>query len=252
MRLTLRYLLTLSLFISSVSSALAESDYQLTLTELSVSETRQDGKPWDLGVGKGKQPDLYASVSVNGGYVLQRAFAKDSATVTPQAKSKSFDFKDNMLVNVVIYDKDMSSDDLIGSLHFKISEDDLNQTLTYQGGLINKVSFTLSLTRAGREARARRVAEAEAAAAKQAAQSAEAKAAVADQEAHSAKTQAEEAKRNAERAQERATQEAQARAEAEEKANKAKRANQKLKTSIEKVKEAQAELDKAIKSTEEP
>lgn len=159
------------------SVSFAERDYVLTITEVSVKATRANGKSWDLGIGESKQPDLYASVAVNGSYVLQESFEKNRVTVSPQAQSESFDLTQATLVNVVIYDKDMNKDDLIGSLHFTLSPDDVGQSVSYGEGLIKSVKLKLSLTRAGREARKRRRAEARAAAEAKAKLKAEQKAA---------------------------------------------------------------------------
>ena len=236
--------LTLSLLTLLLSAQVyAEGDYQLTITEVSVAPKNPDGKPWDLAMGKGKMPDLFASVAVNGAYVLQQSFAKDSLTVTPGAQSKSFNFDDQALVNVIVYDKDMSEDDLIGSIHFKVTPNDLGKTLTHQQGFVKSVKVKLTLTRAGEEARARKRAEAEAKAAKQAAESAEARAVAEAEAKRKAESEAEAAKQAAESAEAKAATEA-------DKARKAREAKERIEKGIQKVKEAQMELNKAIKETE--
>ena len=176
-------LIIASLLTTRMSSARAEGYYKLTLTHLSVNEQRANGKAWDL---RGGLPDLFISVYINGATVIQRPLGRDTASVNVEVESEAFDIVGHVKLEVIVYDKDLSEDDYIDNLTALIRPQELGE-LTYQKGLIKRVDFTLSLTRAGEESVARQVAELKAETEVKARQEAEAR----TQEAIEAKQRAE-------------------------------------------------------------
>ena len=212
----MRAILTLCILLLWSSTAWADGDYVLTLNKISVAPTKADGKSWDLGMGKSKLPDLFVSISIDGAYVLQTALDKNMASVTSKASTKAFDLSKASHVEVIVYDQDVSGDDLIGSVKAAISPDKLG-SLALSAGAVKSIGLTLSLTRAGREAQARKLAEAKAESEARARKEAESKAQAEKQarkEAES-KTQAEKQARKEAESKTQAAEQAQHKAEEE-------------------------------------
>ena len=67
----MRLITALCCLIFGTSVAFAEGDYVLTLNQVSVQPVKADGKTWDVGVEKNKEPDLFVTISVDGNFVLQ-------------------------------------------------------------------------------------------------------------------------------------------------------------------------------------
>ena len=219
----MRGILTLCIVLLWSSVAWADGDYILTLNKVSVAPTNSDGKPWDLGMGKSKLPDLFVSISIDGSYVLQTALDKNMASVISKATTKAFDLSKASHLEVIVFDKDVSGDDLIGSVKTAISPEKLG-SLALSAGAIKSLGLTLSLTRAGREAQARKEAELKAQAELNARKEAESKAQAEQQARKDAELKAQAEK--------------QARKDAESKAQAAEKAQHQAEEETQRIKKA--------------
>ena len=155
----MRPIITLCLLLLGTSVAFAEGDYVLTLNHVSVEPTRANGKSWDVGTEKSKAPDLFVTISVNGAHVLQAELDENLSSVSPKLNTKEFDLSGDAQLEIFVFDKDSLGDDSIGKIKSKISPEKLGQ-VSYSEGAVKKLDLTLALTRAGREALARKAAEA--------------------------------------------------------------------------------------------
>lgn len=208
---------------SNVYAEVPEGDFTLTISELSVKESRSDDQPWDVGLGKLKLPDLVALMTVNGQSVLEHQFAKNTALVTDKVTSSSFSFDGQARVRVDITDKDLKDHDPVGSLEFVVTTEALDKVIVQKSDLILSFKVTLEYTRAGREAAARKQAEAQAA----------------------------QAQKELKNAKDQASAEAESKRAAEDAAQKAKAKAEEIEAKMKRVQEAGEELKKALQDSQE-
>jgi hypothetical protein len=227
--LFMRLIVALCCLLFGTSAAFAEGDYLLTLNQVSVQPIKADGKTWDLGVGKNKAPDLFVTISVDGTYVLQAKLDENLSTVSPKLATKDFALSDTSSLEIIVFDKDSLSDDLIGKVKGKISPKTMG-ALTFNEGMIKKIDVTLSLTRVAQEARARKLAEDKMKKESQARQAAEEKVKIEAQAREQAETQAEK--------------ESQAKVEAEKKAEQSEAKRLKTEQKFRQEKKAREEAEK--------
>ena len=201
------------------SHSYAEADYTLTITEVSVKETRADGKQWDIGLGESTQPDLHLVVKVDEQSVLTHSFDKNKSRVIRHVTSSSFNMNQSSAkVHVELSDDDLQKSELIGSLDFEINKEQMDEVITLQNEMILTFKVKVSLTRAGKAVLAQQEAQ-------EKAEAAEAKAQIEADAKLAAEDKAQRATQ--------AAQEAEAKAQAEEKAKqtaqeKAKKLEQKM------------------------
>jgi chemotaxis protein histidine kinase CheA len=186
------------------SHSYAEADYTLTVTEISVKETRTDGKQWDIGLGESTQPDLHLMIKVDEQPVLTHSFDENKSRVIRHITSSSFNMNPSgAKVHIELSDHDLQKSELIGSLDFEIKKEQIDEVITLQNEMILIFKVKVSLTRAGKAVLAQQEAQ-------EKAKAAEAKAKV---EADAKQAAEEKAQRAIQ-----AAQEAKAKAQAEEKA----------------------------------
>ena len=140
----------------------AEGDYTLTVSEISVKETKQNGHAWDTGL-KSKKPDIYIVLSVDHTIILEHSFVKDQAHVLEQIISASFNMNEHApsRVHVDIIDQDLKHNDLIDSLDFDLSSHQLNEVIILHSDMVLSFKFKLSHTRAGEAIQAQKKAQSE-------------------------------------------------------------------------------------------
>ena len=133
----------ISILATTPKVAQAEVPMILEINQVTVSETKPNGKRWDFGLGRISKPDLVIKVSLDGEQILTTKKCKNTLSCMFK-RSAPFMLKEEQTLRFKVIDKDLKKDDLIDSLTVKIKEGDLNPRQEYK--LAGKSTSMLSLT----------------------------------------------------------------------------------------------------------
>jgi len=133
----------LSLLMTSPTIVWAEVPMVLELNQVTVSETKPNGKRWDFGLGRISKPDLVITVSLDGEQILTTKKCKNTLSCMFE-RSAPFMLKGEQVLRFKVIDKDLKKDDLIDSLTVKLKEGEFNGKQEFK--LAGKSTAMLSLT----------------------------------------------------------------------------------------------------------
>jgi hypothetical protein len=118
--------------------------YILQLMSVEVYPKKMDGKRWDPLGASG--PDLFVQVFVDGHQVLLSKVRKDSfASEWKYLVSNAFALNNKSSVRIVVWDKDLKDDDLVGEPSFSPTIKDVKEGKTFRlaGGRVKEVKIRL-------------------------------------------------------------------------------------------------------------
>ena len=132
-----------TLIIVSVNQGWAELPMVLELGQITVNETKPNGKRWDFGLGKISKPDLVITVSLDDEQLLTTKKCKDSFSCD-LTRSAPFMLRGEQTLRFKVVDKDLKRDDAVDLLTVSLNERESNQKRALK--LAGKSTSMLSLT----------------------------------------------------------------------------------------------------------
>ena len=137
-------ILLIALTISSATQCWAELPMVLELGQITVNETKPNGKRWDFGLGKISKPDLVITVSLDDEQLLTTKKCKDSFSCE-LTRSAPFMLRGEQTLRFKVVDKDLKRDDAVDLLTVSLNERESNQkrALKLAGKSTSMLSFTV-------------------------------------------------------------------------------------------------------------